>query len=79
MFDIQTVNVDDQTTIYFVHEEPTDQYINWFLTGNQAMDYVNFLKRGGAFNGWTPAFMLVETEVETDIDLEFETKLGELL
>lgn len=43
---------------YFIIEETTQQTITSFKTVKEAKNYLNFLNKGGFFDGWTPAFFL---------------------
>jgi hypothetical protein len=46
--------------LWAVHEAQSDQVIREFPNEMEAQKYRKFLSRGGAFNGYTPAFMLNE-------------------
>lgn len=41
-----------------VIEKPTDQVIKSFKTRSEAREYLKFLNFGGAWDGWTPNFIL---------------------
>ena len=64
--------------LWCIFEHATDQVIHSFYFEDDAKKYVKFLKSGGAFNGYTPAFILTEfsTQPVDDIDevfnLEFQ-------
>lgn len=63
----------DETDFQFnVFETSTSQIIKTFFFQDDAEDYLKFLNRGGAFNGWTPSFMLRKVNVEYDLNQEFE-------
>jgi len=44
--------------IYNVIETTTNQIIKTFETQKSAKEYMRHLNLGGAFDGWTPSFML---------------------
>lgn len=44
--------------LYKVLEIPTQAIIKSFKLKNDAREYMNFLKLGGGFDGWTPNFLL---------------------
>ena len=57
--------------IWCVMEQKTDQLIRAFAFEDEATDYLNFLNRGGAFDGFTPSFVLREVTLSTNINREF--------
>lgn len=63
--------------LWCVFENNTEQVINSFYFEDEAKEYIKFLNDGGAFNGWTPAFVLNEITIqsEEDINKEFNSKL----
>lgn len=58
---------------WVVHEAQTDQIIRAFGNEMDAQKYRKFLARGGAFNGYTPSFILNE-EYRNQLILEEETE-----
>lgn len=62
---------EDDLLVWLVQETKTEQIVNSFLFEDDALEYCNFMNRGGAFDGWTPAFMLKRAFVP-DINQEFE-------
>lgn len=54
-----------------VFEHSTEQVIASFFFEDDAEDYLEFLEDGGAFDGFTPAFMLVEAR-KPDVNAKFE-------
>jgi hypothetical protein len=48
-----------QKGLWVVFEIPTGQIIKSFADQKKAERYCGFLRNGGAFNGHTPAFMLI--------------------
>lgn len=65
------LEADMDSMIWLVQETKTEQVVNSFLFEEDAVEYCNFMNRGGAFDGWTPAFMLQQAYVP-DINQEFE-------
>ena len=63
--------------LWCVFEKNTDQVIKSFYFEEEALEYIRFVQTGGAFNGRTPAFMLIEfsTKSKVDINEEFSYKL----
>jgi hypothetical protein len=49
-------------TKYVIHEEATQQLIKIFTEATPAQKMYRHLKRGGAFDGWTPTFILKEVK-----------------
>lgn len=63
----------DETDFQFnIFETSTNHIIKTFFFQEDAEDYLKFLNRGGAFNGWTPSFILRKVNVEYDLNQEFE-------
>ena len=54
-----------------VIEHSTEQVIKEFIFEEEARDYAKFLKSGGAFNGFTPSFMLIEVVLTGSINDQF--------
>jgi len=50
---------DDKDFFWCVFEKRTKQAIDFFYFKEDAEKYAQFLNSGGAFDGFTPAFMLV--------------------
>ena len=55
-----TIKIDKTVTpwTYHVYETKTESIIRQFPDWTEASDYIEFLKGGGAFAGWTPSFVL---------------------
>ncbi len=66
----------DENLIWLVHETDTDQIVAEVWFEDDAREYCNFLEYGGAFNGFTPAFILKKTRLG-DIDKAFEAEFSE--
>lgn len=69
---VNPVNVENDF-IWQVTEVPTDQVIREFFFEDDALEYANFLANGGAFDGWTPSFILRQTQISDDINQRFST------
>lgn len=65
---VKPVNTDEDDFVWCVIETPTDQIIKVFTFEEDASDYCSFLNEGGAFDGFTPTFVLREVVVESDLD-----------
>lgn len=64
---------------YAVRETRTEQVITTFTPGipayaSEARRYTKFLNNGGAFDGFTPSFVLVKVEIP--IDQEFASEFS---
>jgi hypothetical protein len=70
MIEIHKVNDDAGLHAYFLWENASEQYINSFASYNEARCYVRFLKRGGGFIDFTPAFMVKKVTLEEDDEVE---------
>lgn len=46
-----------------IYEIETEQTIKKFDNPNEAKNYYRFLNLGGAFDGWTPSFILKKMEI----------------
>jgi len=70
MIEIQRLNDNTGRTVYAIWESASEQYVNSFHTYKEARTYARFLKRGGGFIDFTPAFMTnkIETEIEIEKD-----------
>jgi hypothetical protein len=64
--------------LFCVYENTTEQVIRAFYFEEDATSYIKFLNRGGAFGGWTPAFILTEYDLdrENNINNSFENALS---
>ena len=64
---VNPVNIENDF-IWQVTETTTDQVIKGFFFEDDALEYANFLEDGGAFDGFTPTFILQEVVVQNDLD-----------
>jgi hypothetical protein len=71
-YSVSPVMTDDNDFVWCVIEETTDQIIMVFEFEEDASDYCAFLNDGGAFDGFTPTFML--REVVAPIELDYNQK-----
>lgn len=62
-------------SLYCVYEMATDQVVNHFKSEREAQKYIEFLEDGGAFAGFTPAFIMREFG-KVDIDQQFSRHFG---
>lgn len=63
--------------IWCVMETQTEQLIQAFEFEDEAEEYCDFLNEGGAFDGFTPPFVLREVTVSRNINHEFSEMLAE--
>jgi len=63
----------DAEVIYSVIEAATGQEIDTFWFDVDAEKYEEFLEQGGAFAGYTPAFVLRKVVISKDINEEFSS------
>jgi len=63
--------------IWCVMESKTDQLIRAFEFEDEALEYEEFLNDGGAFDGFTPSFVLREVVMQRDVNSEFRDYLAE--
>lgn len=61
--------------LWLVYEEPTSQVVAEFFFEDDASEYCSFLEKGGAFSGFTPAFILRRMEIDTNdaFSMKFST------
>jgi len=59
-----------------VFENQTDLVIETFFFQDDAEDYAQFLNNGGAFDGWTPYFMMNSTKNSLDINEIFDAEFS---
>ena len=57
--------------IWCVMENKTDQLIRAFAFEEDAEYYSRFLNKGGAFDGFTPSFILREVAFARNVNTEF--------
>lgn len=53
---------DKNDFFYALYEHASDQVLDFYYFEEDAMDRKSFLDSGGAFDGFTPAFMLTEVK-----------------
>jgi hypothetical protein len=73
---VMPLKIADQNFVWCVMENKTEQLIRAFEFEDDAEDYSEFLNTGGAFDGFTPSFVLREVTV-SNINQEF-TELLEM-
>lgn len=56
-----------------LYEEQTEQIIGHFFFEEDCAKMARFMENGGAFDGWTPGFILQDLGIERDINLEFSS------
>jgi hypothetical protein len=63
--------------LFCILENITNQVVDAFLFEDDARNRFDFLKRGGAFDGFTPAFILRKVLPKSDLNKEFKQMLRE--
>ena len=63
----------DKDVVWPVYELGTNLEIAVFWFEPEAERYVEFLENGGAFNGFTPAFVTKKVVIKKDINEEFSS------
>jgi len=75
-YSYMAIQTEDNDFRWVVHETSTDQIIDTFIFEDEAQEYCEFLEEGGAFNGFTPAFMLNKVEIPMDINDMFQFEIA---
>ena len=57
---VRPVQDDKNNFFYALYEHASDLVLNFFYFEEDAIERKTFLDSGGAFDGFTPAFMLIE-------------------
>lgn len=70
------LETDEYDFIWCVMENQTEQLIEAFEFEDEARKYAKFLNRGGAFDGWTPSFILQEVVLSQDLNSDFSEFLS---
>ena len=70
---VMPLATEDNDFIWCVMENQTDQLIRAFEFEDEAKKYNKFLNRGGAFDGYTPSFILQEVASLIDVNQEFSS------
>ena len=68
----------EEDFFWCLYEKDTEQAINFFLFKDDAYEKKDFLEKGGAFNGFTPSFILKEVNLpktSVEINKNFEELL----
>lgn len=72
-YSLHVVEDDDGNFFHCVFEEQTQQAIGFYYFMDDAKEIATFMESGGAFNGFTPAFMLIDPATKTDPNSKFTT------
>ena len=56
-----------------VYENASEHVIDTFYFEDDATEYAEFLEAGGAFDGFTPAFVLTPVALPDDINQKFSS------
>jgi hypothetical protein len=63
---------EDEEYFWGIYEFASEQVIDTFYFEEDAMDAADFMEKGGAFDGFTPSFMLQEDFLpKEEINLSF--------
>jgi hypothetical protein len=63
--------------VWDLHETATEQTVETYYFKDDARKVMKFMESGGAFSGWTPAFMLIKVSSVLDINREFSAKFSD--
>lgn len=69
---IKTIQDDQNNFFYCLYEHATDQALNFYYFEEDALARKKFLDSGGAFDGFTPSFMLIIPNTNKDTNKKFE-------
>lgn len=79
-YTVHVAEDDENNFFHVVYEHATEQIIDYFFFQDDALDYALFLNKGGAFDGFTPKFILKEIVVpmeDYDVNSKFNAYLSE--
>ena len=76
-YNVIALRTEENDYIWCVMESNTEQLIRAFEFEDDADSYCEFLTEGGAFDGFTPSFILQEVANYRDINREFSNILQE--
>ena len=76
-YTLHNIKDHDDSEFFFIVEEATKHVINAFLFKDEADKYYGFLNSGGAFNGFTPEFVLKKIQAPSNLNVEFQRLLEE--
>lgn len=79
-YSVHLVEDNENNFFHVVYEHATEQVIDYFFFAEDAYDYGLFLNKGGAFDGFTPKFILTEIKYPNNtasINRKFEDLLAE--
>jgi hypothetical protein len=71
------LETDELDFIWCVMENQTEQLIQAFEFEDEAFECAEFMESGGAFDGFTPSFILREVVFQKDMNKEFATFISE--
>jgi hypothetical protein len=69
-YDVYPVNVNNDF-MWEVYEMESEHIVERFFFEEDAVRTAKFMENGGAFSGWTPAFLLRPVDAPRNINLEF--------
>jgi len=76
-YHIVPLKTEDFDFIWCVIETSSRQLIKAYEFEDESEEYCKFLNKGGAFDGWTPSFILQEVVMQSDVNQEFKSFLSE--
>lgn len=71
-YTLHTLKDENNDPLYCILENATEQVVDAFLFKDDAHRRFKFLTRGGAFDGFTPAFILKKVSPPNNPNKEFE-------
>lgn len=79
-YTVHLVQDNENNFFHVVYEKLTEQVIYYSFFEDDALDYALFLNKGGAFDGFTPSFILKEIvfpKEKSNINRKFEDFLSD--
>lgn len=71
-YEIHSMQTEEGDFFFGVYEKQTEQVIDFFYFHEDAEKIVDFMEKGGAFNGFTPTFMLRSVpRAKSDLNQDF--------
>ncbi len=65
---------DEKNFLWGVLENATEQLVDVYFFEDEAQETAKFYEHGGAFDGFTPAFMLRTVKPQSDLNEAFEQR-----
>jgi hypothetical protein len=76
-YEIHTLKDEEDMFFWCVWEKASEQVIDFYYFQDDAEECAKFLENGGAFAGFTPAFILKEMKLQRNVDQEFNKLISD--